>query len=86
MNTRRKLLVAVSAVLLTTPLAALGQQQSKVARIGYLAGSSITDNAHYVQAFREGLHELGYVEERTLSSSTATRKATSTDCPILPPS
>ena len=44
-NARRKLLVAVGAVLLTTPLAALGQQQSKVARIGYLAGSSMTDNA-----------------------------------------
>ncbi len=40
MNTRRKLLVAVSAVLLAIPLAVLGQQQSKIARIGYLAGSS----------------------------------------------
>src|SRR5438552_18987428 len=50
--------------MLTTPLASLGQ--SKVARIGYLAGSSITDNAQYVQAFREGLHELGYVEGKNL--------------------
>ena len=66
MNTRRKLLIAVSAVLLTTPLAALGQQQSKVARIGYLAGSSVTDNAHLVQAFREALRELGYVEGKNL--------------------
>jgi putative ABC transport system substrate-binding protein len=65
-NARRKLLVAASAVLLTTPLAALGQQQSKVARIGYLAGSSLTDNARYVQAFREVLHELGYVEGKNL--------------------
>ena len=62
LNTRRSLLVAVSAVLLTTPLVSLGQQPSKVARIGYLAGSSITDNARYAQAFREGLLELGYVE------------------------
>ena len=66
MNARRKLLVAIGAGVLTTPLASLGQQQSKVARIGYLAGSSITDNAHYVQAFREGLHELGYVEGKNL--------------------
>ena len=65
-NARRKLLVAASAVLLTTPLASLGQQQSKVARIDYLAASSIANNARYAQAFREALHELGYVEGKNL--------------------
>jgi putative ABC transport system substrate-binding protein len=65
-NARRKLLVAIGAGMLTTPFASLGQQQSKVARIGYLAGSSMTDNARYVQVFREGLHELGYVEGKNL--------------------
>jgi putative ABC transport system substrate-binding protein len=52
--------------MLTAPFASLGQQQSKVARIGYLAASSMTDNARYVQAFRESLHELGYVEGKNL--------------------
>jgi putative ABC transport system substrate-binding protein len=65
-NARRKLLVAVSAVLLTTPLVARGQQQSKIARVGYLAASSVTDNPHYAQAFRDGLHDLGYVEGKNL--------------------
>src|SRR5439155_7752820 len=58
-NARRKLLVAASAVLLTTPLASLGQQQSQVARIGYLAGRSLTDNTRYVQPLRESLHQPG---------------------------
>jgi len=65
-NARRNLLVAASAVLLATPLATLGQQPSKVARIGYLAGSSLTDNDRYVKVFRESLHELGYVEGKNL--------------------
>ena len=62
MNARRKLLVAIGASVLTTPLASLGQQQSKVARIGYLAADSMTANPDRVQALRDGLHELGYVE------------------------
>ncbi len=61
MNARRKLLVAIGAFLLTKPLVSLGQLQSKVARIGYLAASFATDNAHYAQVFREALHDLGYV-------------------------
>ena len=66
MNARRKLLVAIGASVLTTPLASLGQQQSRVARIGYLAADSMTDNPNRVQAFRDGLHELGYVEGKNL--------------------
>jgi putative ABC transport system substrate-binding protein len=65
-NARRKLLVAIGAGVLATPVAPLGQQRSKVARIGYLAGDSITDNPHRVQAFRDSLHELGYVEGKNL--------------------
>jgi putative ABC transport system substrate-binding protein len=65
-NARRKLLVAIGAGVLTTPLASLGQQRPKVARIGYLAGDSIADNPRRVQAFRDSLHELGYVEGKNL--------------------
>lgn len=66
MNARRKLLAAIGAGVLTMPLASLGQQQSKLPRIGYLAGDSVTDNPHRVRAFRDGLHELGYVEGKNL--------------------
>jgi putative ABC transport system substrate-binding protein len=91
MNARRKLLVAIGASVLTTPLASLGQQQAKFARIGYLAADKETDNPQRLQAFRDGLHELGYVEgknvvigERTSSSSIAGRKGSTNGCPISP--
>jgi putative tryptophan/tyrosine transport system substrate-binding protein len=66
MNARRKLLVAIGASVLTTPLASLGQQQAKFARIGYLAADKETDNPQRLQAFRDGLHELGYVEGKNV--------------------
>jgi putative ABC transport system substrate-binding protein len=43
-----------------TPLAAAGQQAAKVARIGLLRTGSPPDPA--LDAFKEGLRELGYVE------------------------
>jgi hypothetical protein len=38
------------------------QQGERIARIGYLAFSSATQNARFSAAFREGLRDLGYVE------------------------
>jgi hypothetical protein len=54
----RRAFIILTGVLMA-PLASLGQQQSKVARIGFLAGDSLADNRHRLQSFREGLHELG---------------------------
>jgi putative ABC transport system substrate-binding protein len=65
-NTRRKLLGAIGAGVLAAPLASLGQQPAKVARIGYLAADSINSTRPRLQAFRDGLHELGYVEGKNL--------------------
>ena len=66
MNARRKLLVAIGAGVITMPFASLGQQQSKSPRIGYLAGDSVANNPHRLQALRDGLRELGYVEGKNL--------------------
>jgi putative ABC transport system substrate-binding protein len=66
LNARRKLLVAIGAGALATPFALFGQQQSRVARIGYLAGDSATDYPQRVQALRDGLNELGYVHGKNL--------------------
>jgi putative ABC transport system substrate-binding protein len=38
------------------------QQPTKIPRIGYLAGTSPSGNASRIEAFRQGLRELGYVE------------------------
>lgn len=55
------LLLAV-CVALAAPFAAA--QQPKVARIGYLAAVSLAADTPRLQAFRQGLRELGYVEGR----------------------
>ena len=41
------------------------QQSTKVPRIGYLA-TSLSTNPARVEAFRQGLRELGYVEEKNI--------------------
>ena len=62
MITRRKLLIALAGAL-AAPLASFAQQQAgKVHRIGYLAGGGAPAAVHLVEAFRQGLRELGYVE------------------------
>jgi putative ABC transport system substrate-binding protein len=43
------------------------QQPTKLPRIGILVGSSPTANAARIEAFRQGLRELGYAEGRNVS-------------------
>ncbi len=42
------------------------QQPKKVPRIGYLSGVSPSANAARIEAFRQGLRELGYVEGKNI--------------------
>jgi putative ABC transport system substrate-binding protein len=46
--------------------AARAQQSAKVPRIGYLTVSSVASQLIRTQAFRKGLHELGYVEGKNI--------------------
>jgi putative ABC transport system substrate-binding protein len=55
-------LAVVLIVSVLAPLAADAQLAGKVYRIGYLSGGSATASASYVEAFRQGLRELGWVE------------------------
>ena len=67
MNSRRKLLVALSAGALAAPLACFAQQQrSKVARIGLLEASSASSSAKSREALIRGLRELGYMEGKNI--------------------
>ena len=64
MNKRRKLLLALGAAALGSPLTPHAQPQSKVWRIGYLdfgSRKSTADSGRY-GALMEGLRERGYVE------------------------
>jgi putative ABC transport system substrate-binding protein len=48
--------------LLAAPLAAEAQHAGKVNRIGYLSSGTSTSSPHFLEAFRQGLRELGWVE------------------------
>ena len=63
---RRTFLAGTGAVLLTAPLAAEAQPAGKVYRIGVLEPTSMALNAANLDAFRQGLRELGYVEGRNM--------------------
>jgi putative ABC transport system substrate-binding protein len=63
---RRAFLAGSGAVLLAAPLAAEGQPAGKVYCIGVLEPTSMALNAANLDAFRQGLRELGYVEGRNM--------------------
>ena len=63
---RRTFVGAVAGALLISPLAVEAQQAGKVPRIGYLAQNSAEVHQHLLAAFREGLHERGWVEDRNI--------------------
>jgi putative ABC transport system substrate-binding protein len=53
---------ALSAMLFALCAAADAQQATKVPRIGYLTAGSLSAISARIEAFRQGLRELGYVE------------------------
>src|SRR5262249_61854782 len=57
--------LALSAMLLALSVSVEAQQPNKIAKIAYLAPSTAAAAAHLVEAFRQGLRELGYVEGKT---------------------
>ncbi len=69
MMERRTFLVMISGGCLAAPLAAEGQQPAKVPRIGLLLGGSpsVGISSERIEAFRQGLRELGYVEGKNLA-------------------
>jgi putative tryptophan/tyrosine transport system substrate-binding protein len=62
----RKLLGLLAVLILTCAHPAEGQQSKKVPRIGYLAVNSFSDNAARIDAFRQKLRELGYVDGKNI--------------------
>jgi putative ABC transport system substrate-binding protein len=56
----------LATVLLTAAPPAEAQQATKVPRIGYLSATSPSVNPTRIEAFRQGLRELGYVEGKNI--------------------
>jgi putative ABC transport system substrate-binding protein len=59
------------------------QQQAKVARIGYLTGTSVSVPSARVEVFRQGLRELGYVEGKNIVIEWRGAEGRSDRLPVL---
>jgi putative tryptophan/tyrosine transport system substrate-binding protein len=63
---RTALTVVLALGLLAAPLTADAQQAGKMPRIGFLRATSPSDSPHLLDAFRQGLRELGWVEGQNI--------------------
>jgi putative ABC transport system substrate-binding protein len=63
---RRAFIATVTGSIIAASLVGEGQQSAKVPRIGYLLGRSAAESGDLATAFRRGLHDLGYVDGRTI--------------------
>jgi putative ABC transport system substrate-binding protein len=59
---RRRFLATGGAAIFTSPAFVDAQQSAKIWRIAYLAFGSPDTANHLIEAFRQGLHALGYTE------------------------
>jgi putative tryptophan/tyrosine transport system substrate-binding protein len=58
--------ILVVVLLLAIAVIAEAQQPTKIPRIGYLSATSPSANLARIEAFRQGLRELGYVEGKNI--------------------
>jgi putative ABC transport system substrate-binding protein len=54
--------IALCTMLFALSLSAEAQQPTKIPRIGYLLGASLSASSTRTEAFRQGLRDFGYVE------------------------
>lgn len=66
LSTRRELLIALGALLATSPFALRAQSSGKVPHIGYISLGSPRSNGAFLDAFKDGLRELGYTDGRNV--------------------
>ena len=64
MDRRRFLRISLGGAL-AAPIVAAAQQPGKIARIGLMGGSH-SDSDPFIEAFKQGLRELGYVEGKNI--------------------
>jgi putative ABC transport system substrate-binding protein len=62
---RREFITLLGGAAVGWPLAG-SAQQPKIPRVGFPFGSTPTLTKYYIEAFRQGLRELGYVEGQTI--------------------
>ena len=57
---------AFCSILLALPFPVRAQQAKKIPRIGFIGGASRSAGSARIDAFRQGLRELGYVEGKNI--------------------
>ena len=75
--------VLIAVVLLAVAVIAEAQQPKKVLRIGWLGGASASAVALRLDAFRQGLRELGYVEGKNIVIELRSAEAKPDQLPAL---
>jgi putative ABC transport system substrate-binding protein len=63
---RRNFIALIGGIAVAWPLTARAQQSAKISRIGILVQTRV-EREHLINAFLQGLHELGYVEGRNVA-------------------
>src|SRR4030095_11900474 len=66
MSTRRSVLLAGGAGVLVAHRLSYGQPAATIRRVGFLAFSSEATNAHLRTAFKQGMHDLGWLEGKNV--------------------
>jgi len=64
--TRKITVLSLCVVLLAATVPTQAQQSTKIPRIGFLNATSLSAMAARIEAFRQGLRELGYVEGKNI--------------------
>jgi putative tryptophan/tyrosine transport system substrate-binding protein len=63
---KKAVAILVTTLILTFAFSVAPQQPTKVPRIGFLGATYRSTNAARIEAFRQGLRELGYVEGKNI--------------------
>ncbi len=66
MTTRRKLLQALGASMAVLPLRGRAQSAPRPAHVGYLSVGSLDSNGAFLQALKDALRALGYVDGKNI--------------------
>ena len=77
MMERRAFLTMVAGGLLAAPVAAEAQPGTKAPRVGFVEAGSRSANQHFLDAFRQGLRDLRYIEGPRLWTNRFNQKAAS---------
>src|SRR5688572_8769620 len=63
---RKTLAGCLCALLVAASVPVQAQQPKKISRVGYLAAVSASADAPRLEAFRQGLRDLGYIEGKNI--------------------